>query len=32
MIIYNKKDIGDVYENIPCWDNGVWKMVSFSSR
>jgi len=32
MIIYDKKDIGEIYENIPCWDNGDWKLISFSSR
>jgi hypothetical protein len=27
-----KKDIGQVYEKIPLWDNGTWTEVSFESR
>ena len=22
----------EVYENIPCWNNGVWELVSYNSR
>ena len=32
MIQYNSKQLGDVHENIPCWDNGTWKLISFNSR
>ena len=27
-----KDDLGQVYEDIPLWDNGVWTTYSFSSR
>jgi len=32
MIKHNPKKIGEVYENIPTWDNGVWKLTSFKTR
>lgn len=32
MIKHNPKNIGEIYENIPTWDNGTWKLTSFKSR
>lgn len=32
MIIHNPKDIGEIYEHIPVWNNGVWELISFDSR
>lgn len=32
MIKHNPNDIGEIYEHIPCWNNGVWELVSFNSR
>jgi hypothetical protein len=32
MIRHNPKDIGEIYERIPTWDNGTWKYTSFDSR
>lgn len=32
MIQHNSKKTGEIYENIPCYDNGVWKLISFNSR
>lgn len=32
MIQLNSKNIGDVFENIPTWNNGVWTLTSFESR
>lgn len=32
MVKYNPKDIGDIYEKIPTYDNGVWKLTSFDTR
>jgi len=32
MIKHNPKDIGEIYEHIPVWQDGVWSLISFSSR
>jgi hypothetical protein len=32
MIQHNSKDIGEIYENIPCLNNGVWELKSFDNR
>jgi len=32
MIQHDSKNIGDVYENIPFWNNGKWELKSFDSR
>jgi hypothetical protein len=32
MIIHDPNDIGEIYEHIPCWNNGKWELVSFESR
>jgi len=32
MLRHNSKDIGEIYERIPTWDNGIWKFTSFDSR
>lgn len=32
MIIHDSNEIGEIYENIPCWNNGEWELVSFNSR
>jgi len=32
MIIHNPNNTGEIYEHIPCWNNGVWELVSFDSR
>jgi hypothetical protein len=32
MIQYNTRDIGEIYENIPCYNNGVWELISFDTR
>ena len=32
MIQYNQKKIGEIYENIPTWEDGVWTLTSFDSR
>ena len=32
MIKYNPKKIGKIYENIPTWDNGVWRLTSYNTR
>lgn len=28
----NNESIGEVYQNIPMWDNGTWTKITFSSR
>jgi len=32
MIQYNTKKIGEIYENIPTWENGIWTLTSFDTR
>lgn len=32
MIRHNPHKIGEVYENIPCYNNGKWELISFNSR
>lgn len=32
MMKTKKKGIGEIYENIPFWDNGDWKEMTFESR
>jgi len=32
MVQHDPLNIGEVYENIPCWDNGTWTLKSFESR
>lgn len=32
MIVHDPKNIGEIYEHIPCWNNGKWELVNFDSR
>jgi len=32
MIQHDTKNIGEIYENIPTWNNGVWELTSFDTR
>jgi hypothetical protein len=32
MIQYNDKELGEIYENIPQWEDGKWTLKSFNSR
>jgi len=32
MIQLDSKNIGEVYQNIPTWNNGNWEFTSFESR
>lgn len=32
MIKHDPNDIGEVYERIPTWNNGVWELTSFDTR
>ena len=32
MIQYSEKKLGEIYENIPTWEDGKWTLTSFDSR